>query len=112
VGIVEIATGGESEEAFMERALVEGVEDIEYDAEVASIYTQPAALAEARDALRALGMRITDAYLGMRPTTKVELSGSDLTAALSFFEALEEHEDVQRVFTNLDFSNVPVEAVG
>lgn len=110
VGIVEIATGGISEDAFMERALVDGVEDIEYDEDVASIYTQPGALAEARDALRAQNMRVTDAYLGMRPTTKVELSGEALQAALTFLESLEEHEDVQRVFTNLDFSNVPVEA--
>ena len=49
-------------------------------------------------------MRVTDAYLGMRPTTKVEFSGTNLTTALSFLEALEEHEDVQRVFTNLDFT--------
>jgi transcriptional/translational regulatory protein YebC/TACO1 len=110
VGIVEIATEGKSEDEFMERALVNGVEDIEYDEDVASIYTQPGALAEARDALRAQGIRVTDAYLGMRPTTKVELAGSDLSSALSFLEALEEHEDVQRVFTNLDFTNVPVEA--
>jgi YebC/PmpR family DNA-binding regulatory protein len=110
VGMVEIATEGKSEDEFMERALVAGVEDIEYDEEVATIYTQPGALAEARDALRSLGMRMTDAYLGMRPATKIELSGNDLSTALSFLEALEEHEDVQRVFTNLDFSNVPVEA--
>jgi YebC/PmpR family DNA-binding regulatory protein len=110
VGVVEVATQGKSEDDFTERALVDGVEDIEYDEDVASIYTQPGALAEARDALRAQGMRVTDAYLGMRPTTKVELTGGDLSSALSFLEALEEHEDVQRVFTNLDFSNVPVEA--
>jgi YebC/PmpR family DNA-binding regulatory protein len=112
VGIVEIATGGKSEDEVMERALVDGVEDIEYDDEIATIYTQPAALGGARDALRAQDMRVTDAYLGMRPTTKAVLSGEELSAALAFLEALEEHEDVQRVFTNLDFSNVPVEAVG
>lgn len=110
VGVLEIATDGKSEDEFMERALVDGVEDIEYDEDAASVYTQPGALAGARDALRAQNMRVTDAYLGMRPTTKVELSGNDLSTALSFLEALEEHEDVQRVFTNLDFTNVPVEA--
>lgn len=112
VGIVEVATGGQSEDAVLERALVQGVEDVEYDDELTSVYTQPGALAGARDALRAGGLRVTDAYLGMRPTTKVELSDGDLEAALAFVEMLEDHEDVQRLFTNLDFSNVPVEAVG
>jgi YebC/PmpR family DNA-binding regulatory protein len=111
VGIVEIDPAGKSEDAVMEEALVDGVEDIEYDADVAVIYTQPAMLAEARDALRTQGARISDAYLGMRPKTKIELSGGELSAALAFLDALEEHEDAQRVFSNLDFSVVPVEAL-
>ena len=52
-------------------------------------------------------MRVSDAYLGMRPKNKLELEGAALTAALAFLDALEEHEDVQRVFSNLDFSKIP-----
>ena len=111
VGILEIDPAGKSEDAVMEEALVDGVEDIEYDADVAVIYTQPAMLAGARDALRVRGARISDAYLGMRPKTKIELSGAELNAALAFLDALDEHEDAQRVFSNLDFSAVPVEAL-
>ncbi len=40
VGVLEIATGGKSEDEIMEHALVEGVEDIEYDDGIALIYTQ------------------------------------------------------------------------
>jgi YebC/PmpR family DNA-binding regulatory protein len=111
VGIVEIDPAGKSEDAVMEEALVDGVEDIEYDADVAVIYTQPTMLAGVRDALRTRGARISDAYLGMRPKTKIELSGGELSAALGFLDALDEHEDAQRVFSNLDFSAVPVEAL-
>ena len=111
VGIVEIDPAGKSEDAVMEEALVDGVEDIEYDADVAVIYTQPTMLAGARDTLRTRGARISDAYLGMRPKTKIELSGGELSAALAFLDALDEHEDAQRVFSNLDFSAVPVEAL-
>ncbi len=59
----------------MEESLIDGVEDIEYEADFATIYTQPAMLAEVRDALRARGARISDAYLGMRAKTKLELAG-------------------------------------
>jgi YebC/PmpR family DNA-binding regulatory protein len=111
VGIVEIDPAGKSEDAVMEVALVDGVEDIEYDADVAVIYTQPTMLAGVRDALRTRGARISDAYLGMRPKTKIELSGGELSAALGFLEALDEHEDAQRIFSNLDFSAVAVEAL-
>jgi len=111
VGIVELDPAGKSEEALMDQALIEGVDDIEYDEELTVIYTQPARLAGVRDELRAGGAKISDAYLGMRAKTKVDLQGNELTAALAFLEALEDHEDLQRVFSNLDFSRVPAEAL-
>jgi YebC/PmpR family DNA-binding regulatory protein len=109
VGIVEVDPAGKSEDALMEEALIDGVEDIDYEAELAVIYTQPARLAGVRDALRAI--KVSDAYLGMRAKTKLELSGNELQAALAFLETLDEHEDVQRSFSNLDFSSVPAEAM-
>ncbi|MGB8908408.1 MAG: YebC/PmpR family DNA-binding transcriptional regulator [Candidatus Cybelea sp.] len=111
VGIVEADPAGKSEDAFTEDALIDGVEDIEYDRDLAVIYTQPTRLAGVRDELRERGAKISDAYLGMRAKTKLELQGAQLSAALVFLEALEEHEDAQRVFSNLDFSRVPAEAL-
>ena len=111
VGIVEVDPAGKSEDALMEEALIDGVEDIDYEAELAVIYTQPARLAGVRDALRARAIKVSDAYLGMRAKTKLALSGNELQAALAFLETLDEHEDVQRSFSNLDFSSVPAEAM-
>ncbi len=111
VGAIEVGPGGKSEDAFIEEYLIDGVEDVEFDDELAVIYTQPARLADVRDALRSRGARVLDVYLGMRAKTKLELHDNDLQAALAFLEALEEHEDVQRVFNNLDFSRVPLEAL-
>ncbi|MBV8491348.1 MAG: YebC/PmpR family DNA-binding transcriptional regulator [Candidatus Eremiobacteraeota bacterium] len=111
VGVVEAEPGGRSEDAFTEEALVDGVEDVEFDPELAVVYTVPTQLASARDALRERGVKIADAYLGMRAKTKVELQGDALAAAVAFLEAVEEHEDVQRVFSNLDLTNVEMEAL-
>jgi YebC/PmpR family DNA-binding regulatory protein len=111
VGILEVDPAGKSEDAFMEESLLDGVEDIEYEPDLAIIYTQPARLAGVRDDLRGRGAKISDAYLGMRAKTKIEPQGADLSAALAFLDALDEHEDVQRVFSNLDFSSVPAEAL-
>ncbi|HVN69873.1 MAG TPA: YebC/PmpR family DNA-binding transcriptional regulator [Candidatus Binatia bacterium] len=111
VGIVELDPAGKSEEALMDEALVDGVVDIEYDEDLSTIYTEPVKLAEVRDELRAAGAKISDAYLGMRPKNKIELQGAALTAGLAFLDALEEHEDVARLFSNLDFDRVPAEAL-
>ena len=111
VGIVEADPAGKSEEAFMEQALVDGVDDVEYDASAVTVYTQPTELASVRAALVAAGIAVSDAYLGMRAKTKVELTGEQLAAALTFLDVLEEHEDAQRVFSNLEASDVALEAL-
>ncbi|HEU5479376.1 MAG TPA: YebC/PmpR family DNA-binding transcriptional regulator [Candidatus Tumulicola sp.] len=111
VGIVEADPAGDDEDRFTERALVDGVQDVEFEPEFATVYTEPGRLASARDALRAAGVKISDAFLGMRPKNRIELQGEELAAGLAFLEALDEHEDVQRVFGNLDASDVSMEAL-
>ncbi len=110
VGIIVVDPQGRSEDAVTEAALVNGVLDLEYG-EPTEIYTEPTLLAEARDALRAGGLKISDAYLGVRAKQKVAPQGEQLTEALNFLEALDEHEDVQRVFSNLDVSEAALEAL-
>jgi transcriptional/translational regulatory protein YebC/TACO1 len=110
VGIVIVNPDGRSEDAMTEAALVEGVVDLEYG-EPTEIYTEPASLAGVRDALRESGMKISDVYLGARAKQKVTPQGDELNAALNFLEALEEHEDVQRVFSNLEVSEAALEAL-
>ncbi len=111
VGIVEIDPQGKSEDALTEAALVDGVVDVEYSESQAYVYTQPAMLAAAREALRAAGLKISDVYLGVRAKQTTEPEGEALAAALSFLDLLEEHEDVQHVFSNLSVSEAALEAL-
>ncbi len=110
VGTVAVDPAGRSEDAVTEAALVDGVIDLEYG-HPTDIYTEPAALAHVRDALQSGGIKITEVYLGARAKQKVCLEGDSLTAALSFLDALDEHEDVQRVFSNLEASEAALEAL-
>jgi YebC/PmpR family DNA-binding regulatory protein len=110
VGIVVVNPEGRSEDAMTESALVDGVVDLEYG-EATEIYTEPTSLAEVREALRAAGLKISEFYLGVRAKQKVAPGGEELQAALNFLEALDEHEDVQRVFSNLDVSEAALEAL-
>ncbi|GAC1502937.1 MAG: YebC/PmpR family DNA-binding transcriptional regulator [Vulcanimicrobiaceae bacterium] len=109
-GIIELEPAGSSEDAFTERCLLDGVVDIDFG-HPATIFTVPHALNATRDALREGGLKITDAYLGLRPKTKITPSGGELSAILHFLEALDEHEDAQRVFSNLELSDAALEAL-
>ena len=110
VGVLEVDPQGRSEDTLTEAALVEGVIDLEFG-NPAEIYTDPARLAAARIALEKAGLKISGAFLGVRRRQKTELSGTALSDALNFLEALDEHEDVQRVFSNLDASEAALEAL-
>jgi YebC/PmpR family DNA-binding regulatory protein len=111
VGIVELDPKGRSEEQLTEEVLVDGVDDLEYETGLATVYTRPASLASVRDALQARGMAISDAYLGVRAKNRVELRGRQLSQAVAFLEALDEHEDVQRFFSNLELTAAMAEAL-
>lgn len=111
VGIVECDAQGKSEDAFTEDALVEGVVDVEYADEGCTIYTEPAALSGARDLLRARGFKISAVYLGSRAKQKVHPEGKEAEDAFAFLDALDDHEDIQHVFTNVELSDAALEAL-
>ncbi|MDQ2679586.1 MAG: YebC/PmpR family DNA-binding transcriptional regulator [Candidatus Eremiobacteraeota bacterium] len=109
-GVVVVDPQRRSEDQLTEDVLIDGVIDLEYG-EPTEVYTEIASLSGARDALRAKGMKVSGAYLGVRPKTTVAPSGDELHAALNFLDELEENEDVQRVFSNLEFSDSALEAL-
>ncbi len=109
-GIVLVDPQRRSEDQLTEDVLIDGVIDVEYG-EPTEIYTDVTALTATRDALRAKGLKISEAYLGMRPKMKVTPSDDEMTAALRFLDGLEENEDVQRVFSNLELSDAAFEAL-
>jgi len=111
VGIVSVDPQGKSEDALTEAALVDGVVDVEYAPEGAEVYTELTALTAVRDALRDAGLNVTDAYLGMRPKQRIALTGEEFASGFSFLEALEDHEDIQRVFSNLEIDEAALEAM-
>jgi YebC/PmpR family DNA-binding regulatory protein len=103
-GIIEVDPQGRSEDELTESALIDGVVDIDYD-EPATIYTELDALHAVRIPLEQRGLRIVQAYLGVRAKTKVTPSEEEVTEALALLDAFEDHEDVQRIFSNAEFSD-------
>ncbi|HEY5258561.1 MAG TPA: YebC/PmpR family DNA-binding transcriptional regulator [Candidatus Baltobacteraceae bacterium] len=109
VGVIECDPQGKSEDAFTEDVLVDGVVDLDYGDPLTLLYTEPTSLSTVRDALRAKHVKMLDVYLGERAKTKADVSGPALADALEFLDALDEHEDVRRVFSNLDVDEAALE---
>ena len=111
VGIIECDPQGKSEDAFTEFVLVDGVVDVEFAEEGCLIYTAPGELSVARDALRQAGLKISAVYLGSRAKIKIHPEGKDAEDVFAFLDALDDHEDIQHVFSNVELSDAALEAL-
>ena len=109
-GIVEVDPGSLSEDELTERSLVDGVIDVRFG-EPAEIVTEPQALMAVKDALEREGVRVRSAELAMEATQLTQPCEADTPRVLAFLDALEEHEDVQRVYSNADFDDAQLEAL-
>jgi YebC/PmpR family DNA-binding regulatory protein len=109
-GLIEVDPQGLSEDDLTERALVEGVIDVRFG-EPAEIVTEPARLMAVKEDLEAAGLRVTSAQLAMEAKQTVRPSVADTDKVLEFLDSLEEHEDVQHVYSNADFDEAALEAL-
>ena len=94
-----------SEEALLEAVLEAGGEDLEEDGDEWEILTAADQLDAVHRALEEAGVAIDAASLVRVPTTTVEVEGADQDRLLRLMDLLEEHDDVQRVYTNALFSD-------
>jgi len=109
-GIVAVDPGKLSEDELTEKALVDGVIDVRFG-EPAEVVTEMQSLMAVKDALEAQGLHVRSAELAMEPTQTSRPGDADAEKVLTFLDALEEHEDVQRVYSNADFDEAQLEAL-
>jgi YebC/PmpR family DNA-binding regulatory protein len=94
---------GSGEDRIMEAALEAGADDIASNEDGSiDVLTAVENFTEVRDALRAMKLEPEQAEVTMRPSTSVSLSGEDAQNMIKLLEALEDHDDVQQVYSNAD----------
>jgi YebC/PmpR family DNA-binding regulatory protein len=108
-GVVEVEPAGLDEDAVTEKALVDGVIDVRWG-DPAEVVTEAHELMAVKDALEAAGLKVRSAQLAMEATQTTQ-PGADTLKVLTFLDALEEHEDVQRVYSNAEFDEAQLEAL-
>ncbi|HBS93258.1 MAG TPA: YebC/PmpR family DNA-binding transcriptional regulator [Firmicutes bacterium] len=97
-GLILVEEGAADEEELMLAALEAGAEDVRDVGQGWEIITLPENLEPVKDALETLGMVLADAEITMLPDTFSEGPAQ----VLDLIDALEEHDDVQNVYTNWD----------
>ena len=90
------------EEAAMEAALESGADDFAREGEQFVVSTEPAMFHAVREALEAKQFAVDEAELAMVPRNTVKVEGADAERLIKLLEALEELDDVSKVFSNFD----------
>jgi len=85
-------------------AIDAGAEDIEVSDEFVEVYTQPGDLHVVREGLIESGLTIEEAELSQVPKTMMSLGEKETLQIMNMIESLEELDDVQQVYSNLDIS--------
>lgn len=86
-------------------AIDAGADDVTVAEDMIEIYTEFTQLANVRDKLRELGMPISSAEKTMDPKATVQPPEKEALQALRLIEKLEDLDDVQKVYSNLDVTD-------
>jgi len=91
------------EDKLMEIALEAGADDLQSDdPEAYDIYTTPENFEPVRQALEKAGITTVEAKLGMIPQNYITLDENKSRQVMKLLEALDDHDDVQNVWSNFD----------
>ena len=108
-GVITIETSESAAEEVALWAIDAGAEDVRIEKGYLEIYTELDKLEKVRQALEQKNLSLVSTEVSMIPKTTVELEEKEALRALKLLDRLEEMEDTQRVFSNVDFSEEIVE---
>jgi YebC/PmpR family DNA-binding regulatory protein len=111
-GQIGIDAGKYPEDQALEAALDAGAEDFVKDGDQYTITTSPADFHAVQDALKEKRYAIASAELAMVPRSTVKVEGPDASKLLKLMEALEELDDVSKVFSNFDIDAATLAEAG
>lgn len=101
-GMINVPATAGDEDRMMELALECGADDVVREGDQYVLSTAVQDLHAVQEALRARGIAIESAGFEMVPRNTVKVEGEDAARLLRLLEALEELDDVSKVFSNFD----------
>ncbi len=111
-GILFVRGEGLDEDELLACCLECGAEDLVKEDEGFTVMTQPSMLSDVREKLQDLRYAVEKAELEMIPKNYVKVKSREEAARiLRFMDALEDHDDVQNVYSNFDIDDEMIEEI-
>jgi YebC/PmpR family DNA-binding regulatory protein len=99
-GVILVDRSAIAEDALIELALEAGADDVSTEGDTYEVLTPPGHFEAVKEALAAKGVPLQSAESTKLATLQVPVSEKDAEAVLRLVDALEDHEDVQKVYSN------------
>ena len=102
-GQIIITKEDQNEDNLFEESINAGAEDFDVDEENFIVKTDPLGVMDVRKNLEDNGYKIDSAKVEMLPKNLHKIDKDKSEKAIILLEAIEDHEDIKSVYTNLDF---------
>jgi len=108
-GLMTINKAGVDEDRLIEVALDAGALDVNDAGKEFDVTTSPGNFEEVKKKLEEAGFKCSYGEVTMVPQTTVRLAGKEAEQMLKLMEALEDADDVQKVYANFDIADEEME---
>jgi YebC/PmpR family DNA-binding regulatory protein len=108
-GLISIEAEGKDTDEITLQAIDAGAEDVKVMDGTIEIYTKPTELEIVKQNMEKGNITTSSAELAMIPKTMVEVEDKAAIQTLKLLDKLEELDDVQKVYSNVDFSDQQIE---
>lgn len=102
---------GVDEEAFMLEIIDAGAEDVAFEDQYAQVTCAMEDFGSIQHKLDQMGVEVESAELQRIPTTTVDLQDEDFLSVMKLIEALEDDDDIAKVYHNLEISDQQMELI-
>ncbi|MCO6437809.1 MAG: YebC/PmpR family DNA-binding transcriptional regulator [Phycisphaerae bacterium] len=104
-GVIVVEASKASEDKMMELALEAGADDVTSSADIHEVMTSPENFEAVREAIEAAGIEIQSADLSQVADNLISLDLDSARKVMRLIDALDEHDDVDAVYSNTDISD-------
>jgi YebC/PmpR family DNA-binding regulatory protein len=108
-GIISVEGEKLNEDDITLQAIDAGAEDVKLEDGAIEIYTRPTELEMVKKGLEKNKITVASAELSMVPKTMVAVEDKAAIQTLKLLDKLEELDDVQKVYSNVDFTDKQIE---
>jgi len=104
-GIIEIDSGKISEEELLELVLESGADDMRKQGDMFEVVTQPNSFENVKSVLEQNNIELDSAELTLHPKNSVKVAEKEAEQLLKLMDALEDHDDVENIYSNFDIDD-------